>query len=499
MAAVRKLNLLLRTAEDNLHTCRRCLCLSSPQHSQALQEPSGPKVVTEIPGPKSKQLTQELGQIQNAGAVQFFCDYDNSHINYLADVDGNLMLDLYTQISSMPLGYNHPSMINALSKPEYLSAFVNRPALGVYPPADWVTRLKNALLSIAPPGLKSVQTMACGACSVEHGLKAIFIKYMGDKRGGSPPSPEEMDSALNNREPGCPKLSILSFANAFHGRTMGALACTHTKWIHKLDFPAPDWPIVRFPDLKYPLEDNVTENRNEEKKVLEEVEDAIEKYNKKGLPVAGIIVEPIQSEGGDNFASAEFFQSLRDITSKRGIGYLMDEVQTGCGVTGKFWAYEHFNLTDTPDVVTFSKKMLTGGFYMKEGFRPQQSYRIFNTWVGDPGKTVLLEEVVKVIKQENLLENVKVTGEYLLFGLNEMQAKYPGILSKARGLGTFCAIDFKDTATRDKLMHILRQRGVHTGSCGSATLRFRPTLLFQKKHVDIFMEHFNAALAQISS
>lgn len=497
MAAARKLNLLVRKLEDSLLLGKRCLSCGVSHGN--LQEPNGPKVVTEIPGPKSKELLKQLDKIQNVGAVQFFCDYDNSHINYLADVDGNVLLDLYTQISSMPLGYNHPSMVSALSKPEYLSAFINRPALGVYPPADWVTRLQNALLSIAPPGLKSVQTMACGACSVEQGLKAIFIKYMDNKRGGAPPSKAELDTALTNQEPGCPKLSILSFNNAFHGRTMGALGCTHTKWIHKLDFPAPDWPWVRFPDLKYPLEENVAENRAEERKVLEEVEDKIEEYNKKGLPVAGIITEPIQAEGGDNYASAEFFQGLRDITSKRGLGYLMDEVQTGCGVTGKFWAHEHFNLTDTPDIVTFSKKMLTGGFYMKEDFRPKLGYRIFNTWVGDPSKIVLLEEVVKVIQHDNLLENVKVTGDYLLFGLREMQARYPGLLSKARGLGTFCAVDFKDGATRDKTMADLRKRGVHTGACGSVTMRFRPTLLFQKKHVDIFMEHFNASLSLMST
>ncbi|XP_053392836.1 4-aminobutyrate aminotransferase, mitochondrial-like isoform X3 [Mercenaria mercenaria] len=437
MLVTRRLNLLLRTIEKthNDSTGDKHASLSI-----AVSEPSEPKVVTDIPGPKSKQLIQELDQIQNVGAVHFFCDYDNSHGNYLTDVDGNVMLDLYTQISSLPLGYNHPALINAVSKPENLSTFVNRPALGVYPPADWVSRLQNVLVSVSPPGMTQVQTMACGACSVEHGLKAIFIKYMSDKRGGKAPSKEDMESCIANEAPGSPPLTILSFSNSFHGRTMGALACTHSKWLHKLDFPMPAWPHVRFPDLKYPLEEFVEENRAEENKILEEVEDKIEEYNKKGLPVAGVIVEPVQCEGGDNFASADFFQGLRDITSK--------------------------------------------------------GYRILNTWVGDPSKIALLGEVVNVIKEDNILDEVKVTGDYLLSGLKQMQVKYPGMLSKSRGLGTLSAVDFNTAATRDKVMANLRKKGVHTGSCGEKTLRFRPTLLFQNKHVDVFMERFDDVLSQ---
>lgn len=80
-------------------------------------------------------------------------------------------------------------------------------------------------------------------------------------------------------------------------------------------------------------------------------------------PVAGIIVEPIQSEGGDNEASPYFFQQLQKIAKKHGAGLLIDEVQTGGGATGKMWCHEHFNLESPPDIVTFSKKMLTGGFY----------------------------------------------------------------------------------------------------------------------------------------
>ena len=77
----------------------------------------------------------------------------------------------------------------------------------------------------------------------------------------------------------------------------------------------------------------------------------------------------------------------------------MDEVQTGGGPTGKMWAHEYFGLDGPPDIVTFSKKMITGGFYHKRELRPKQGFRIFNTWVGDPGKLVLLDSVMKTIRQ----------------------------------------------------------------------------------------------------
>ncbi|XP_069124662.1 4-aminobutyrate aminotransferase, mitochondrial-like isoform X2 [Argopecten irradians] len=463
------------------------------------QEPNGPSVHTEIPGPKSQALLKDLDAIQNTGAVQFFVDYERSSGNYLADVDGNLMLDLFTQISSVPIGYNHPRFLQALLKDENRATLINRPALSVYPPSDWGSRLKNALLSVAPPGLNQVQTMACGACSVEHSQKAMFIAYQRRQRGGQPPSPEELKSCVEGRAPGCPNLSILAFRNAFHGRTMGALAVTYTKWSHKLDFPLPDWPCASFPALQYPLDQFERENRAEEDRCLDEVREQIHAWEKKDCPVAGIIVEPIQSEGGDNHATPYFFQGLQDIAKDHEIAMMVDEVQTGCGATGKFWAHEHWDLKDAPDIVCFSKKMLTGGFFYKDHLRPQEAYRIFNTWVGDPSKLVFLEEVVNLIKEEGLLGRVEDTGSYLLNGLYDIQNKYPGILSRARGVGTYCSIDFNDSDTRDKVIDDLRQKGINLGSCGNNSIRFRPTLTLSRNHVDVFMDVFSSVVGGLKS
>ncbi|XP_040829887.1 4-aminobutyrate aminotransferase, mitochondrial isoform X6 [Ochotona curzoniae] len=381
----------------------------------------GPLMKTEVPGPRSLELMKQLNIVQNAEAVHFFCNYEESRGNYLVDVDGNRMLDLYSQISSVPIGYSHPALVKVVQQPQNVSTFINRPALGILPPENFVDKLRESLLSVAPKGMSQLITMACGSCSNENAFKTVFMWYRNKERGQRGFSKEELETCMVNQAPGCPDYSILSFMGAFHGRTMGCLATTHSKAIHKIDIPSFDWPIAPFPRLKYPLEEFVKENQQEEARCLEEVEDLIVKYRKKKKTVAGIIVEPIQSEGGDNHASDDFFRKLRDIARKHGCAFLVDEVQTGGGCTGKFWAHEHWGLDDPADVMTFSKKMMTGGFFHKEEFRPNAPYRIFNTWLGDPCKNLLLAEVINVIKREDLLSNVTHAGKALLTGLLDLQ------------------------------------------------------------------------------
>lgn len=300
-----------------------------------------------------------------------------------------------------------------------------------------------------------------------------------------------------NQAPGAPKLSILSFHGAFHGRTLGCLSTTHSKYIHKIDIPSFDWPIASFPKYRYPLEENVRENAQEDARCLAEVEGLIEAYAKKGIPVAGIIVEPIQSEGGDNEASPEFFQNLQKIAKRHGSALLIDEVQTGGGPTGKLWCHEHFNLDSPPDVVTFSKKMQLGGYYHAAHMKPAQPYRVFNTWMGDPGKLLLLESILKVIKQESLLKNVEKTGAKLKAGLLQAQNEFPTLLNSTRGRGTFLAINCASTKLRDDIVAALKQKGVLSGGCGEISIRFRPALIFQERHVDIFLDKFRQVLKEL--
>ncbi|KAG7164117.1 4-aminobutyrate aminotransferase-like, partial [Homarus americanus] len=459
-------------------------------------EPESPKILTNtIPGPVSIQKLHQLSQIQESGAVQLFVDYDRSLGNYLVDVDGNILLDVYTQISSLPLGYSHPDLLKLLDNPQNIKAFINRPALGSFPGTDWINRLNNSLIQIAPKGLSNVCTMACGSCSNENAYKAIYIWYRNKERGTTDFTQEELDSCMINQAPGCPSYSLLSFQGAFHGRTMGCLATTHSKSIHKIDIPSLDWPFARFPQYLYPLEEHQRENQEEDKKCLEEAEDLIHKYNKMGKPVAGIVVEPIQAEGGDNHASPEFFRELQQIAKRTGAALLIDEVQTGGGPTGKIWCHEHFDFPEAPDIVTFSKKMMTGGYYLKEEFRPRQAYRIYNTWMGDPSKIIMLEEVIQVINRDRLLENVKETGAVLMKGIQGLEQRFPGHINSVRGRGTFIAFNGSDAAKRDSIISKLKLLGIHAGGCGTQTVRMRPALIFQPHHAHIFLDKLETTLS----
>lgn len=402
----------------------------------------------------------------------------------------------YAQIASIPIGYNNPHLLKAAATPEMASALINRPALGNFPSADWAHTLKSGVLRAAPKGLNQVFTAMAGSDANETAYKAAFMYYRQLQRGGPDVefTEEELLSTMNNAGPGSPQLSILSFKSAFHGRLFGSLSTTRSKAIHKLDIPAFDWPQATFPQLKYPLEEHVQENAAEEKRCLAEVEQLIKEFHN---PVAAVMVEPIQSEGGDNHASPAFFQGLRDITKRTNVLFIVDEVQTGVGATGKFWAHDHWNLSTPPDMVTFSKKAQTAGYYFgNPALRPNKPYRQFNTWMGDPARALIFRGIIEEVERLGLVENTRITGDYLYSGLARLAEKYPQHFQNLRGKnqGTFIAWD---TPKRDQLVAKAKSFGINIGGSGASAVRLRPMLVFQKHHADILLEKLEQIIQAI--
>ncbi|KAI8987797.1 4-aminobutyrate aminotransferase [Mycotypha africana] len=462
----------------------RARTLASVKSSFFPDEPTKPVVKTAIPGPKSKELLTKLDQYQDTRTAFFVADFANSKGNYITDADGNVLLDVFAQIASIPVGYNNPAFLSLSQNQAFQTALANRAALGVNPNVDWVDSLEKAFMAVAPKGMTNVFTVMCGSCANENAFKTAFMYKAAQRRGQRDFNPEELNSCMRNQAPGSPDdMSILSFTQAFHGRLFGSLTATASKAIHKVDIPAFDWPKAPFPQLKYPLNENVEYNKQVEKESLDQVEDLIVNAKK---PVAAVIVEPVQSEGGDNHASPEYFRKLQAICQKNDVLFIVDEVQTGVGATGTFWAHEAWNLPSSPDMVTFSKKFQAAGFYLSPKLRPSHPYRLYNTWMGDPVRAMQAAAIVNEIKDKNLLDNVKDVGQYLQDNLAKMQSTTP--IKNVRGQGTFIAFDLPDGAKRDKFLVDMRQRGVNIGGSGDRTVRLRPMLTFQRHHADILLD-----------
>jgi 4-aminobutyrate aminotransferase/(S)-3-amino-2-methylpropionate transaminase len=443
-------------------------------------EPERASVRTAVPGPASEALRARHGRFQDARPIHVYQDARKSLGNYLVDVDGNVLLDIYGHIAAVPIGYNHPELLAAWRSGRFDWCAGYRPALGVAPSPEWVDLVEKTLMRIAPAGLTRLFTMTTGSEAVENALKAAFIWLARRRRGGAPPSDADLAAAMQNRQPGINAFKVISFEGGFHGRSLGALSATRSKPIHKLDIPAFDWPVVPFPENRFPEAEHAAQNRAAEARSLEAIKAVLDAHPD---DVAAIIVEPIQGEGGDRHASPAFFQALRRITAERGVAFIVDEVQTGGGATGAIWAHEAWGLAEPPDIVTFSKKMQIGGFYCREELAPAEQLRIFNTFLGDPLRAAQLEVILEVIERDRLLENTRTTGERLLAGLSELCSRYPGVLSGARARGTFAAVDFPNATRRDAALRDLRQRGLEVGGSGDRSLRFRPALVFAPRHV----------------
>jgi 4-aminobutyrate aminotransferase/(S)-3-amino-2-methylpropionate transaminase len=242
--------------------------------------------------------------------------------------------------------------------------------------------------------------------------------------------------------------------------------------------------------LKYPLEDpaNAEYNAKEEQRCLDEAEQIMATYHNK---VAAIIIEPVQSEGGDNHATPKFFQGLRALTRKHNILMIVDEVQTGVGATGKFWAHDHWNLEDPPDMVTFSKKAQTAGYYFgNHDLRPNKAYRQFNTWMGDPARAILFRAIIKEIERLDLVNHTANVGEYLYSGFAQLKQSHPNDVQNLRGKGqgTFLAFD---SPRREEVLKKAKAHGINIGGSGERAIRLRPMLIFQKHHADLLLDRLD--------
>ena len=396
-----------------------------------------------------------LKRWQTVDNYRMVIDFSKSKGNFLKDANGKRYLDLLTQIASLPLGYNHPRLLKtSLKNHSYLS---HRFANGMFPDKEHIRLLDTTLQRCYPQFMDQkkgyIHTDVSGALANEAAIKAAFLWKM---------------KQLKDPKPDANKLKMISFENSFHGRTLGTLSATHAQPQYRKDLPLLEWDTIPFPKMMNP---------GDELRCLKK----LEKLCKDNYPYhAGMIIEPILSEGGDLHASDKFFKTVRSITKSWDVPLIVDEVQTGLGSTGKMWGHEHWNVA--PDIVTFSKKCQIAGFFAHDKFRPEYTFQIFNTWMGDTGRGIILEEILNVIEEEHLIKRVHTLGKYIKKCLQSKN------LSNVRGRGTVISFDMENTKTRDDLIDYLEEKGVIVGRCGNRSIRLRPSLTITKEEIDIFLD-----------
>jgi L-lysine 6-transaminase len=247
---------------------------------------------------------------------------------------------------------------------------------------------------------------------------------------------------------------------------------------------------------------------NEENlKAVHEAEDIALRQIKEAIinnpdDIAAIIIEPIQGEGGDNYFRKEFLQELRTIADESDVLLIFDEVQTGVGLTGKMWAHQLFDVQ--PDVMAFGKKMQVCGIMcgtriddVKDNVFHKPS-RINSTWGGNLTDMVRVTKYLEIIEEENLVENARVVGAYLLNKLHELEAEFPDLISNTRGQGLFCAMDLASAQDRDQLRTKAYDDGLILIGCGDHSIRFRPPLNISKQEVDDGIRIIRKQLEEIS-
>jgi 4-aminobutyrate aminotransferase/(S)-3-amino-2-methylpropionate transaminase len=435
---------------------------------------------------------------------------------YLATADHDAagepyrFMDLGALIATQPFGENDPELVASVLRD--LPYAVARYAHSEYQTVLSL-RLKAALDRIAPAGTPRHFVVNTGAEAVENAIKAVLLNRVKTR----PPDPGQLSSDEQAEPHG---LFIISFEGAFHGRTLGSLAATHRRRA-RLGFPTFDWPHATFP-VEDPRSPSRTRRRDE--KSLEQVWGLLVTGRIPGAPrpaeqfrrqlqacdeflarlpseraawpgltrefvaeqralidpaelqraqrVAGVLVEPIQGEGGLRFASPHFFQCLRLLTRLYDVPLMFDEVQTGWGATGRLWAHELFDLPSPPDVVVWAKKAQNGILFVSEELATffQEEKKFNTTWEGDSVGMIRLLGYLGRLD----LEQVRRTGAIAREGLEQLSRDYKALLQHVRGWGCLLAFDVVRPDWRDWLRDRAFRHGLILLPAGERTLRFYP-------------------------
>ena len=434
----------------------------------------------------ARNVHATIGKHMLADGMDQVIDLKKSHGSWLVDArDGKPYLDLFSMFCSMPVGYNHPTLLE--NRERIAAAALNKITNSdIY--STQMAEFVDTVGRIAQPDyLPYSFYVEGGALGVENALKTAFDWKV------------RKNLAAGKGEKGS---KIIHFTECFHGRTGYTMSLTDSPDPRKtLYFPQFDWPRIENPKLHFPLTDESLEQvLKTEATAINQIKSAVAENPDE---IAALIIEPIQGEGGDNHFRGEFFQELRALADEHEFMLIYDEVQTGVGVTGKMWAHQLFNSSARPDIIAFGKKMQICGIFAGERIDEvennvfHESSRLNSTWGGNVVDMVRITLYLEIIAAEDLVNQAATNGDYLVDKLHDIQADFDGLVSNVRGRGLFAAFDLPDSTARDNLANLIIAEGALILGSGKKAIRFRPHLNITREEIDLADDIIRRAIARL--
>lgn len=405
--------------------------------------------------------------------MEIVYDYENSQGQYVHDsLNDKDYLDMFSFFATLPISHNHPKLRQDDFLEHLTNVAVNKPSNSdIY--TTELADFTQTFADIAKPDIfEHLFFISGGALAVENALKvSMDWKVRKNFNKGH-------DEVVGQQ--------VIHFKDSFHGRTGYTLSLTNTFDPRKYQyFTRFNWPRIDVPELTFPVTDQVLKRvKMEESEAINQINNAIEK---EGDDIAALIFEPIQGEGGDRHFRPEFLQKLRKICDENEIMMVLDEVQSGMGLTGKWWAYEHFGFE--PDIVAFGKKSQVCGIMANnrvdevDGHVFEESSRLNSTWGGNLVDMARCRRYLEIIEEDNLVKNARKMGQYLKDALHDLQEEYDCV-SNVRGRGLMCAFNLPSTEIRDDVKEKAFENGLLILKSGERSIRFRPLLDVEEQHID---------------
>lgn len=431
-------------------------------------------ITLNLPGPKARNIIERDRNVISASyprAYPFVMDHGKGCEVW--DVDGNRFLDFAAGIAVASTGHSHPRVVKAIQ--DQAERFIHISSDFYH--EKWV-QLGEKLDEIAPFDEPAVS----------------FLTNSGT---------ESIEAAIKLARYHTGRSQFIGFLGGFHGRTMGALSFTASKnHYHKGFFPLMNGVVhAPFPDPYHPiLHSRPGEGYGET--VVRYIEDQILGKILPADDVAAVLVEPIQGEGGYILPAEGFFPALRELCDRNGILLIVDEVQSGMGRTGKWWAIEQFSVE--PDIVCTAKGIASGvplgAMIARERIMNWPKGAHGNTYGGNPLACAAALATIQLL-EESYKENAQEVGAFTLDLLNNMAERHPSI-GQVRGLGLMIGIEFvkntethePDEALRDHIIDLAFERGLLLLGCGKSVVRFSPPLCITSSEIEEGMEIFEEAV-----